>query len=105
MRNGLWVYRIGDIVEKGRYVNDLRQGTWKGYYSNGRLFYEGNFYQGYPHGKFLFYYDSGLLKEEQHYVNGIKERVWKKYNKEGNLFLVVLYRNDLEVKVNGVKLD
>jgi antitoxin component YwqK of YwqJK toxin-antitoxin module len=104
LQNGLWIYCVGDIIEKGKYVNDLRQGTWRGYYSNGKLMYEGHFQQGYPNGKFLFYYESGLLKEEQYYLNGIKEKVWKKYNTDGNLFLTILYRSDMEVKVNGVNI-
>jgi len=51
------------------------------------------------------YYKNGNLKEERYYSMGVKEKTWKKYDEEGNLILTISYKNDLEARVNGVKVD
>lgn len=105
VKTGLWYFNYGDVNETGLYKNDLKEGIWKSYYANGNLFSKGNFIQGNPDGKYYFYYDNKIIKEEQYYVNGIRERTWKKFNPDGTLFLSILYQNDMETRVNGVKLE
>ncbi|HEX2934880.1 MAG TPA: hypothetical protein VHO72_05965 [Bacteroidales bacterium] len=105
LKSGLWKTKVGDITEIGTYVDDLKEGIWKSYYSNGKLYYEGNYIKGFPDGKHSFYYDNGVLNEEQFYVNGFREKVWKKYYPDGRLLLAVTYSGDSEVKINGIKID
>ena len=103
--NGLWKTKYGDIFEVGSYVNDLKNGLWKTFYSNGSLYYQGNYIQGNPDGKHIYYYDDGKVQEEQFYANGIKEKNWYKFTHEGLLFLTITYQNDEESRINGFKVD
>lgn len=104
-RNGEWMVRVGDNIEKGRYNVGLKEGIWKEYYKNGVLKSQGNYVQGNPDGKFEIYYDNGKLKEEQYYVNGFKEKVWRKFNELGLLALTISYENNIEKRINGIKVE
>jgi antitoxin component YwqK of YwqJK toxin-antitoxin module len=103
-KDGEWFYHVGDHEEKGSYVIGLREGIWKYYYSNGTLEYEGSYSQGNPDKKHKYYYPSGVLKEEQYYQMGIREKNWKKYDPEGNLVMTITYRNDIEQRINGIRI-
>jgi len=83
----------------------LREGVWKLYYANGQLMYEGRFVQGNPEGKHKLYYPNGKLKEERYFSNGLKEKTWKKYDENGNLIITITYKDDLEKRINGVKVN
>ena len=105
-REGAWIEQIGDSREEGSYIMGDKNGLWKTYYNDGKLHHSGNFVQGYPDGRHIFYYPDGkTLKEEQYYVMGRRDKNWKKYNENGSLFLTVTYKNDAEVRINGVRID
>ena len=36
---------------------------------------------------------------------GIRERTWKKYDENGDILLTIAYKNDVEVSINGVKIN
>ena len=36
---------------------------------------------------------------------GIKQRSWKKYDQEGVLLMTISYKDDVEKRINGVKVD
>ena len=36
---------------------------------------------------------------------GIKEKTWKKYNDEGILLMSISYKNDVEFRINGVRIN
>lgn len=103
--DGNWVISVGDNIETGKYVVGLKEGVWKEYYKNGVLKSEGNYVQGNPDGKFLIYYDNGKLKEEQFYVNGFREKTWRKFDELGVISLTIAYENDVEKRINGVKIE
>lgn len=103
-REGFWYYHVGDHTEEGVYQAGLREGKWKYHYSNGQLFFEGEFIHDIPNGKHKYYYDNGNLKEIGKYIMGSKEGIWVKYNFDGTVFLTITYKNDEEVKLNGVKI-
>ena len=104
-RDGGWIYQVGDHEERGSYVIGLREGTWKYYYNNGKLKYEGDYSQGNPDKRHKYYYPSGALKEEQYYEMGIRERNWKKYDEEGNIVMTITYRNNMEQRINGTRIN
>lgn len=104
-REGEWTYITGDHREKGNYVIGLREGEWRYYYGDGTLKYEGFYSQGNPDGRHKYYYPSGELKEEQYYQMGIRERNWKKYNEMGELEMTITYRNNIEIRINGTKVN
>lgn len=102
---GEWQVRVGDNIEKGKYVVGLKEGIWREYYINGVLKSEGNYVQGNPDGKFLIYYDNGKLKEEQFYVNGFREKTWRKFDELGVISLTIAYENNMEKRINGIKIE
>ena len=104
-KEGKWIYNAGDYTEEGRFVVGLREGTWKHFYANGNLKYQGDYVQGNPHKRHKIYWENGMIKEEQYYDMGIKEKTWKKYNEEGVLLMTITYKNDVEHRINGVKVD
>jgi antitoxin component YwqK of YwqJK toxin-antitoxin module len=103
-RNGAWKFKSGDLTEEGKYITGLKDGVWKTYYSNGKLKFKGNYVQGNPDGPQIFYYENGRTKEEQYFESGIRQKTWKKFNEEGAPFLVISYRDDSEVSINGVRI-
>lgn len=104
-REGDWIENTGDVHEEGRYIMGLKNGVWKTYYDDGKLYHKGNFVQGNPDGKHEFYYPDGVLKEEQYYVMGRRDKNWKKYYENGSLFLTITYRNDEEIRINGIRIE
>jgi uncharacterized protein len=100
-----WVYKVGDYLEKGKYVGDLKDGKWQAFYPDGKLKYEGNYIQDNPDGEHKFYYPSGQLKEINYYVMGISEKNWRKYDENGTLLLTITYRDNREYRINGERVD
>ena len=104
-KNGDWKYKGGDYTEEGKYIIGLKDGIWRSYYDNGKLKFKGNFVQGTPDGEQSYYYESGKIKEEQNFKLGIREKIWKKFDEEGTPYLVIAYKNDVEVSINGVRIN
>ncbi len=104
-KEGEWLYQVGDHEERGSFQIGLREGDWKYYYPNGKLKYEGTYSQGNPDKRHKYYYPDGTLREEKYYELGIRERNWKKYDKNGNLVLTITYKNNEELRINGVKIN
>jgi antitoxin component YwqK of YwqJK toxin-antitoxin module len=103
-RNGEWKFKTGDVTETGKYIIGLKDGVWKSYYPDGKLKFKGSFVQGNPDGSQTIYYQNGKVKEEQFYEMGIRERIWKKFDEEGLPSLVIAYKHDVEVSINGVRI-
>jgi len=104
-KNGEWKYKSGDNTEEGKYIVGLRDGLWKSYYPDGKIKFKGNYVQGNPDGQLTYYYENGRPREEQFYRMGIRQKTWKKYNEEGVPELTITYRDDVEVSINGVKIN
>lgn len=104
-KTGLWYYHAGDHTEEGEYMEGMMEGVWKHSYLNGKPFFEGKYVQGQPDGKHVWYYENGRKKEEGVYVLGSREKKWIKYDREGYPYLITIYRNDLEYKINGAKIN
>lgn len=104
-KNGEWKYKSGDNNEEGKYIIGLRDGLWKSYFPDGKIRFKGNYVQGNPDGQLTYYYENGRPKEEQFYRMGIKQKTWKKYDEEGVPVLTITYKDDVEVSINGVKIN
>jgi uncharacterized protein len=103
-KNGQWKFKTGDFTEEGKYIIGLKDGIWKSYYNNGKLKYKGNFIQGNPDGQHIFYYEDGKTKEEQYFQMGIRQKTWKKFNEEGVAIIIISYKDDVEISINGVRI-
>ena len=104
-RNGDWKHKSGDNTEAGKYIVGLRDGLWKSYYADGKLRFKGNYVQGNPDGAQTYYYENGRTKEEEFYRMGIRQKTWKKFDEEGNPILTITYKDDVEVSINGIKIN
>ncbi len=104
LENGHWIYHMGDYKEEGDYRDGLRNGKWKSYYGDGTPKFEGDFIDDNPNGRQIWYWDNGNMKEQGHYVMGIKEGDWVIYNYDGTPFLIITYRNGIEIRYDGVKI-
>ena len=103
-KNGPWKFKTGELVEEGKYITGLKDGVWRSTYNNGKLKFKGNFVQGNPDGQQIFYYENGKIKEEEYFEMGIRQKTWKKFTEEGTPFLVIAYKDDSEVSINGVRI-
>ena len=92
------------MTEEGKYITGLKDGVWKSYYNNGKLKFKGNYVQGNPDGQQSFYFENGRIKEEQYFQMGIRQKTWKKFNEEGIPVLVITYKDDVEISINGVRI-
>jgi len=104
-KEGEWFYQVNDHSEIGNYQSGLREGIWNYYYEDGTLQFQGDFHQDLAEGKHKFFYPDGVLKEERYYKRGIREKNWKKYDEKGNIELTITYKNDIEYRINGEKIN
>lgn len=102
---------IGDTYTKGVYRDGLRSGSWISYYldekdgkTDSLCFFKGNFNEDLPNGKHIYYWPNGKVKSEGSFITGRREGNWFYYNEDGTLFLIITYRNGIEVKYDGVKI-
>ncbi len=134
LRQGYWVitgamvnepaFDSTDIVEEGKYVDDLKNGVWKKYYPSGILRSEISFEQNKPIGSYTLYYENGIVEEQgnwqrnkntgsfiRNYVNGNPHQRFEfvdsgkrdgqqlYYHENGELALDVTLSNGKEVGV------
>jgi uncharacterized protein len=104
-KTGFWIEKEGNILFKGNYQDGAKNGQWKGFFENNEVYFIGNFLQGNPDGKHVFYSESKVIRETQYYSNGLKTGSWTKYNEDGSVKLVIAYKNDTEFMINGFKID
>jgi len=105
LEEGFWTYQIGDTKMEGSYKEGRRTGTWKYWYDNGNLNFVGNYLDDNPDGKHTYYWDNGKIKEEGTYIMGKREGEWFRNNYDGSLFLTTLYKNGIEIRYDGVKIN
>lgn len=109
--DGAWFYLTGDNYVRGRYREGLRQDVWYSYSLNKKegktdslIVYKGNYIDDLPDGKHYLYWDNGKIREEGLYIMGKKEGDWMIYNSDGSLFLVITYKEGVEIRFDGVKI-
>jgi len=109
--DGPWFEQIGDTYIRGTYRDGLRTGMWYNFYldtkegkTDSTCFFKGSFLEDNPDGKHIYYWENGKVKDEGNYVNGKKEGDWYKYNSDGTLFLVITYKQGVEIRYDGVKI-
>ena len=103
-KEGEWFYELNDHKEEGKYRYGQRNGYWEFNYPNGKPSFEGNYVDGQPEGTHKYYYESGILEREENYSYGLKDGKWKWYNTFGEETLTILYKDDVEKKIDGKKV-
>jgi hypothetical protein len=89
-RQGEWRYYMahanGNKILQGVYRNNKRDGTFKKYYeSTEQLMYEEAYHDNLPDGPFTWWYSNGKLESKRFYKNGNPTGQWEFYNKDGRL--------------------
>jgi uncharacterized protein len=103
-KNGDWKVKSGNITEEGKYIIGLKDGLWKSYYPDGKLRSKGSYVQGNPDGQQMLYFEDGKPREEQYYKMGLRQKTWNKFNEEGAIIMTIVYKDDVEININGVKI-
>lgn len=101
-KEGLWTYHVGDTKDDVEFVEDLRNGWWRSYYSGGELRFEGKFVDDNPNGEHTWYWYNGKIKKQGKYVMGRKNGDWKKYDENGVILISIFYSGGKEIKVDGI---
>jgi antitoxin component YwqK of YwqJK toxin-antitoxin module len=105
LKEGHWFFQIDDYREEGDYTAGERNGEWKHTYTtNGEPRFLGSFINGQPDGKQTWWYENGKVWQEGKYVYGRKDGDWKYFDEEGYIALTVTYKDDVEIKFDGVKV-
>ncbi|CAH8282277.1 antitoxin component YwqK of YwqJK toxin-antitoxin module [Mariniflexile fucanivorans] len=81
-------YKNGNARYEVKKINDVF--VVKGFYENGKLFYERILNKGY----YKEYFEDEALKIESNYVDGSLSGIWKQYYPTGQLEWEVTYKND-----------
>jgi antitoxin component YwqK of YwqJK toxin-antitoxin module len=104
-KEGKWMLELADYREEGEFRSGKRSGEWKHYFvETGNLRFVGKFIDDVPDGKQIFYYPNGKEKQNGKYVGGMKDGEWKFYDETGYLFLTILFKNDIELRFDGIKV-
>ena len=71
-KHGYWEYYYsnGQLYYKGNYLNDKRHGYWEYYWSDGQLSRKGDYVDGERHGLCEGYYSNGVLHYKGYYDMG-----------------------------------
>ena len=70
---------------KPRNNKNQPHGYWETYWSNGELWYKGNFKDGKKDGYWEFYHDNGELACKGYYKDGKQDGYWEWYYDNGEL--------------------
>jgi hypothetical protein len=89
-RNGNWRYYTSYPANykmfEGQYRNDKRNGLFRKYYElTNQLTYEENYTDNLPDGSFTWWYSNGQLESKKYFAKGTPVGVWKFYDKKGKL--------------------
>ncbi len=87
----------GFISSKGKYINQLKEGTWKFYSSSveGYLINEEEYKGNLRNGPSVKYYPDGTVAERLNYVSDKREGEWLQYHTNGRLFLRSFFSGDV----------
>jgi antitoxin component YwqK of YwqJK toxin-antitoxin module len=104
-KDGFWVYETQDYKELGNYSNDEPDSLWISYYMPSKVKrFEGRFQSGDPVGIHTMYYLNGKKMFTGNYISGMKDGDWKYFDEFGFNYLIITFKNDIEIKWQGDKI-
>jgi antitoxin component YwqK of YwqJK toxin-antitoxin module len=78
-------FPAGGISEIITWKNDVRDGLWETYYSDGKVKMKGGYTGGDKSGPFIFYYNEGTPMITGDYLEGHQHGVWIYYSGKGEV--------------------
>lgn len=84
-------FSSGKVMREIEYEYGLREGTFKRYYLNGQVRQEGSYSSNKKTGTWTSWYSSGNMQSEGIYINGYKEGEWKYYNQKGMIINAIFF--------------
>lgn len=105
LKEGAWIYHVNDYREEGSYFESERIGTWKHYNTEtDQLIFEGTYENDIENGKFFYYYSDGSIKRRGSYSAGLRDGIWEFFDQNNELIISIEYKNGEEIKYNGEKI-
>lgn len=80
-------------LQNGEVVNGLKEGGWKGFYENGKLFWSGFYNKGLNVSEWIEYHNNGKIFTIGKYENGKKIGVWSFYDEQGKKIAEEIFDN------------
>jgi antitoxin component YwqK of YwqJK toxin-antitoxin module len=102
---GDWTITVNGFIEKGTYLDNVKDGLWKYYYTADTLYFEGRFVDGNADGKHTWFYRNGKIMKSGAYMMGLKEGYWKYYDEDGKLVLKIKFEDGIEQEYDAVKIE
>ncbi len=95
IREGLWrFYRMDDVLQtEGHYVKGKKDGKWRSYYPSGELSYTTFYKDGQREKTAIGYFPGGDTSFQKNYVNNSLTGESKSYYKNGQLWLQEFYED------------
>tara|TARA_R100001463_G_scaffold13391_1_gene35729 strand:- start:1734 stop:2192 length:459 start_codon:yes stop_codon:yes gene_type:complete len=96
-REGEWkeYHDNGKLFQVGSYKNGLKEGEFRSYHSSGELFIVSFWKSGEEDGEYVFYFYDGDLESITHYKNGKKQEEVL-FNENKKIQSVINYADGLE---------
>jgi hypothetical protein len=111
LKNGEYKLMSNDkLIEKGKYLNDKKDGLWTVNNTNGVLISKINYLEGTLNGKFKQYYYDGQPKVIAQFDNNNPDGEWKYFSKKGKIIKQGKFENGKALgtwkifKKNGKKI-
>lgn len=92
------VYDNDQIKRSGVLLNNLKQGTWTWYYSNGKTELTGKYEKGKRVGIWKNFNSNGVLTLERTYSANKLNGRYTKYNEDGSISHQEIYKDDIKQK-------
>jgi uncharacterized protein len=86
-RNGKWkdFYADGKVYAEGTYNENRRSGTWKFFAEDGRVEQTGSYNNGRPDGLWKWYYENNSILREEEYFQGKRDGAFTEYSVNGDI--------------------
>jgi uncharacterized protein len=86
-RNGKWkdYYSNGKVFAEGQYNDNRKTGIWKFYNNSGKVEQTGSYNNGRPDGLWQWYYDDNILLREEEYFQGKRDGSYTEYSPTGEI--------------------
>jgi len=84
-------YKSSQVVEEGRYINNVKNGLWTEYYCNGNKRTALEFIKGRPDGQATMYFENGTIEETGTWKNNRWIGKYQKFDSIGKLIIDTVF--------------